>query len=129
MPTEAARARLAELHAAFQVLARTNEGLTLLPQPSPGTATTHDFTVHLVGPGTPRVELRIHTQTANLTALSGSDHASAGDGTIHDRLGLHLADGFAWNDSVCVSAGELAGLLLKHMRRRLKTVGEVTPQG
>jgi hypothetical protein len=129
MPTDAARARLRELEAAFQVLARTHDGLTVLPQPPPEAAPPVDFTVHLVGMGTPQVKLRIHTQTANLTALSGDEHASAGDGTIHDRLGLHLADGYAWNDSVCDSAGELAGLLLKHMRRRLKAVGEVTPGG
>jgi hypothetical protein len=128
MTTDAARARLQELEAAFQVLARTNEGLTVLPQPPPEAAPALDFTVHLVGMGTPQVRLRIQTQTASLTAVSGSDHASAGDGTIHDRLGLHLADGYAWNASICDSAGELAGLLLKHMRRRLKTVGEVTPQ-
>jgi hypothetical protein len=131
--TDAARARLLDLRSAFQVLVRTNEGLSVLPQPQPPPppeATPQaDFTVHLAGSGTPHVSLRIHTDTASLTALSGSDHASAGDGTIHDRLGVHLADGFAWDDSVCASAGELAGLLLKHMRRRLKTVGEVTPQG
>ncbi|HEV7589262.1 MAG TPA: hypothetical protein VGO40_14195 [Longimicrobium sp.] len=128
MTTDAARARLQELEAAFQVLARTNEGLAVLPQPPPGAATPVDFTVHLVGMGTPQVELRIHTQTASLTAVSGDEHASAGDCTIHDRLGVELADGFAWDASICDSAGELAGLLLKHMRRRLKTVGEVTPE-
>ena len=129
MPTAAARARLRELEAAFQVLARTNEGLSVLAQPPPAAARREDFTVHLVGTGTPQVELRIRTRTANLTALSGDEHASAGDGTIHDRLGLHLADGYAWNGSICNSAGELAGLLLKHMRRRLKAVGQVLPQG
>jgi hypothetical protein len=129
MTTDAARTRLRELEAAFQVLARTNEGLTVLPQPPPEAVPASDFTVHLAGMGTPQVRLRIHTQTANLTAVSGSEHGSAGDGTIHDRLGVHLADGYAWDASICDSAGELAGLLLKHMRRRLKTVGEVTPEG
>ena len=129
MTTAAARTRLRELEAAFQALARTDDGLTVLPQPLPEAAAAKDFTVHLVGKGTPQVRLRIQTQTANLTAVSGSEHASAGDGEIHDRLGLHLADGFAWDGSICDSAGELAGLLLKHMRRRLKTVGEVTPEG
>jgi hypothetical protein len=128
MPTDAARARLRELEDAFQVLTRTNEGLSVLPQPPPQATPATDFTVLLVGPGTPQVELRIQTQTADLTALSGNEHASAGVGTIQDRLGLHLADGFAWDASICESAGELAGLLLKHMRRRLKTVGEVRPQ-
>jgi|GEM_PF-3351172 len=129
MTTHAARARLLELHSAFQALTRTNDGLTVLPQPPPGSVPTDDFTVHLAGPGTPTVKLHIHVQTTNLIAHSGSDHASAGDGTIHDRLGVHLGDAFAWDASVCDSADELAGLLLKHMRRRLKTVGEVTPEG
>ena len=129
MPTDAAHARLQGLEAAFQALARTNEGLTVLPQPPPDAASATDFTVHLVGTGTPQVRLRIQTQTANLTAHSGSEHGSAGDGTIHDRLTVHLADGYAWDGASCDSAGELAGLLLKHMRRRLKTVSEVTPQG
>jgi len=129
MTTDAAHARLRELEAAFQALARTNEGLTVLPQPPPEAAPGSDFTVHLAGSGTPQVKLRIHIQSASLTALSGDGHASAGDGTIHDRLGVHLDDGYAWDASICDSAGELAGLLLKHMRRRLKTVGEVTPEG
>jgi hypothetical protein len=129
LATESARARLRELHSAFDALTRTNEGLALLPQPPPAEGGRGEFTVRLAGAGTPQVHLRVHTDTAHLTARSGADHASAGDGEIHDRLGVSLAQGFAWDASVCSSAGELAGLLLKHMRRRLKAVDEVMPEG
>jgi hypothetical protein len=110
------------------VLTRTHEELSLLPEPPPGGATAGRITLRLAGPGSPRVTLRVGTGSADLRAHSGSDHASAGDGEIHDRLGVSLAEGYAWDASVCESAGELADLLLKHMRRRLKTVGEITPE-
>ena len=129
MTTEDGRARLRELRSSFETLARTNDGLSLLAQPPPvGDGAPEHFTLRLVGAGSPEVKLRIQSNAADLMALSGSDRASAGKGEIHDSLGVELADGYAWDGSVCASADELAGLLLKHMRRRLKAVDDVLPR-
>jgi hypothetical protein len=130
MTTEDGRARLRDLRSSFETLALANEGLSLLAQlPQPDDGAPECFTLRLVGAGSPEVKLRVQSNAADLMALSGSDRASAGKGEIHDSLGVELADGFAWDDSVCASADELAELLLKHMRRRLKAVGELLPQG
>lgn len=128
MSTTEARARLHELRGAFDTLILANEGLTLVPPLlPPGGEAPESFVLRLVGAGSPEVHLRVATDAADLTASSGSDHPKAGRGAISDTLGVALDAGFAWDDSVCDSADELAGLLLKHMRRRLKTVAEVLP--
>ncbi|MFL5384172.1 MAG: hypothetical protein ACJ8GN_16755 [Longimicrobiaceae bacterium] len=130
MTTREAGVRLQLLHAAVDELILTTTGLSVLPQSRPLDDNPPDsFTMRLVGGGSPEVRLRIHETTAVLIARSGTDHQSAGKAEIRDDLGVRLETGFAWNDSVCSSANELAGLLLKHMRRRLKAVAEVTPDG
>jgi len=116
--------RLTELRGAFDGLIRDNHGLTLVTVDE---AAPDSFVLRLVGTGSPEVHLRVRTDAAHLTARSGNDHPKAGHGEISDQLGVALGAGFAWDDTVCDSADELAGLLLKHMRRRLKTVAEVLP--
>jgi hypothetical protein len=129
MNTHEGRVRLQELRVAFEALAAVHDGFSVLPEPPAGDGAGHEFTLRLVGAGSPEVRLLLQSDAGDLTARSGSDHESAGVAEIRDRLGVELGRGFAWDDSVCASADELAGLLLKHMRRRLKSVGEVTPQG
>jgi hypothetical protein len=128
MFTQQADTRLHELRSAFEGLTLTTTGLSVLPASRPQAGDIPlAFTLRLVGKGSPEVRLRVRADAADLTARSGSDHPSAGKAEIRDALGVELAKGFAWDDSVCSSADELAGLLLKHMRRRLKAVAEVTP--
>jgi hypothetical protein len=129
MTTREADQRLQQLRTAFDTLVGTSTGLSVLPPASPpdGEA-AGTFTLRLVGGGSAEVRLRLRTNAAFLTALSGADHEKAGLAEIRDDLGVKLAGGFDWDDSVCASADELAGLLLKHMRRRLKTVSEVSPE-
>ena len=129
MATHEADDRLQQLRAAFDELVLANAGLSVLPPAPPAEdGSTSMFTLRLVGAGSPEVRLRVQANAAALTALSGTDHETAGLAEIRDDLGVRLGDGYAWNDSVCASAGELAGLLLKHMRRRLKSVAEVAPE-
>jgi hypothetical protein len=129
MSTQEAQMRLQELHVAFGDLTLTTAGLSMVaPSPLLGSDTPAFFTMSLVGMGSPEVQLRVGMHAADLTARSGSDHQRAGRAEIRDSLGVELETCFAWDDSVCSSAGELAGLLLKHMRRRLKAVAEVTPE-
>jgi hypothetical protein len=129
MATQEAHARLQALHSAFATLSRADEGLSVLAGSSPDSGAAESFTMRLVGGGSPEVRLRVRVDSADLTARSGTDREHAGRGEIRDRLGVRLADGFAWDDSECASADELAGLLLKHMRRRLKAVDDVLPKG
>jgi hypothetical protein len=126
MSTHEAHQRLRQLRVAFDELTLTTTGLSLVPQPGiPGDEPAAVFTMRLVGTGSPEVRLRLDAHAATVTARSGS----AGVAEIHDDLGVELETAFAWDASVCASAEELAGLLLKHMRRRLKAVAEVTPEG
>jgi len=130
MSTHEAHERLRELRSAFDELTFTTTGLSrVVPADRPEDETPETFTIRLVGTGSPEVHLRVGTHATALTAWSGSDHRSAGKAEIRDDLGVELATGFAWNASVCSSGHELAGLLLKHMRRRLKAVAEVEPEG
>ncbi|HSU17022.1 hypothetical protein [Longimicrobium sp.] len=130
MTTHGARLRLQELRGAFDTLTRTHDGLSVLPAPlQPDGDARQSIDLRLIGAGSPEVLLRVWTNSADLTARSGADHLSAGRGEISDSLGVALDSGFAWDASVCDSADELARLLLKHMRRRLKAVGELLPDG
>jgi len=130
MATHEADERLRQLHSAFGDLARTTTGLSLVPESADsGDEIPATFSIRLVGMGSPEVHLRVGAHATALTARSGSDHLAAGVAEIRDDLGVELETGFAWDASVCTSAEELAGLLLKHMRRRLKAVAEVAPEG
>ena len=122
--------RLQALRSSFQALARTDQCLSVEGDGSPPAPEAADdvLILHLVGAGSPAVMLRVRTHDAHLTAQSGDDHQKAGNAVINDRLGVGLADGYHWDDAACASADELAWLLLKHMRRRLKAAGEVAPE-
>ena len=55
-----------------------------------------------------------------VTTLSADDHPEAGQGMVEDVLDVDLREGYDWDDVSCRSAAQLAGLLVKHMRRRTK---------
>jgi hypothetical protein len=55
-----------------------------------------------------------------VTTSSGGLHADAGNSEIVDTLRIDLRSTYAWDDVACDSAEELAHLLVKHMRRRIR---------
>ena len=65
-------------------------------------------------------ELRVGPGRVIVTTRSAGLESSAGDSEIVDRLGVDLTRGYVWDDVHCESADELAGLLLKHLYRRVE---------
>jgi len=124
--------RLRRLGLAFHEIVPATQGLSVNPRrkrmrdhtPLAG----QRFTVRLMDDGPPEVILKVGAEGADVQARTRGANASAGHAAINDHLQVHLADGYGWDDAVCENAGELAALLLKHMRRRLKSVAEIAPE-
>ncbi len=68
----------------------------------------------------PVAVLRVSEGRVSVTTRSAGLNAEAGDTKIVDDLRVDLTNGFSWNDVLCDSAEELAGLLVKHMVRRTR---------
>jgi hypothetical protein len=121
--------RLDELRAAFSRLVDAVPELSFISLDGDGNGSAGaNVAVRLVGEHAPEVVLIVDPHKADVTAHSGDGVAGRRASTlIHDILTVRLTDGFAWNDAFCGTADELAYLLLKHMRRRLKAAGEYEP--
>jgi hypothetical protein len=115
-----------ELRAAFVRLQPGIPGFSVLP-PVEGQLRER-LGVYLVGQNSPEVILFVEEEQADLKAHSGEEQRHAGTALIHDILSVNLTTGFNWDDACCDTADELAYLLTKHMRRRLKAVTELEPE-
>jgi hypothetical protein len=129
MTDPTAHDRLHHLGAAFDELAKTTRGLSVLrghlaPSDDREAGGEH-WTVHLVGRTTPQVTLVVGERGADVQTR-GTEHA--GEAFIHDCLSVDLSRGYRWDDAVCASADELAHLLLKHMLRRLDSASDLRPR-
>jgi hypothetical protein len=84
--------------------------------------------IRLSSPHGPVSILRISNDAVTVTTQSNGLHADAGESEIVDELGVDLSTGYVWDDVLCVSADELAHLLVKHMRRRIRDA-DPEPEG
>ncbi|MGE0161069.1 MAG: hypothetical protein AB7T31_16860 [Gemmatimonadales bacterium] len=76
--------------------------------------------VRLVSPRGPVAVMTLSHSQVTVTTRSGGLHADTGESEIVDNLGIDLTAGFSWDHIECESADELARLLVKHMRRRMR---------
>ena len=76
--------------------------------------------LRLKSPKGPVSVLRISYDEVTVTTHSNGLHADAGTSEIVDELGIDLSNGYAWDAVLCEDADELAHLLVKHMRRRVR---------
>ena len=120
--------RLVELRAAFGRLVDNVPELSFVSADGDGNRNPDQpIVLRLAGAAGRQAVLTVGPHKADVTASSGDGDARAGGTIIHDVLAVRLTDGFAWNDAFRGTADELAYLLLKHMRRRLKAAGEHSP--
>jgi hypothetical protein len=68
----------------------------------------------------PFAVLSVSMVGVTVTTSSGGLHADAGDSEIVDTLRIDLSSDYSWDDVACDTADELAHLLIKHMRRRIR---------
>jgi len=78
------------------------------------------FSVRMVSPRGPSSVLRVSSDGVVVTTRSGGLHGDAGESEIVDTLGIDLSQDFSWDNVRSESADELAQLLVKHMRRRMR---------
>lgn len=76
--------------------------------------------LRLESPHGPVSVLRVSIDEVTVTTHSNGLHADAGTSEIVDELGVDLSNGYTWDAVACESADELAHLLVKHMRRRVR---------
>lgn len=109
--------RLQELCASLVELAERTEALEYL-----GEAPRADGScvIRLTSPRGAISVLEVSPAGVTVTTRSNGVHAEAGESRIVDRLGVDLTTRYAWDHAACNSAEELADLLVKHMRRRVK---------
>jgi hypothetical protein len=84
--------------------------------------------VRLSSPRGPISTLEISGDEVTVTTSSNGLNADAGTSQIVDALGVDLTSGYTWDAVHCESADELAHLLVKHMRRRVREA-DPEPQG
>ena len=85
-----------------------------------GPAGRHDCVLRLSSTHGPVSVLEISSDEVTVTTRSNGLHADAGTSEIVDVLGIDLSNGYAWDAVDCESADDLAYLLVKHMRRRVR---------
>jgi hypothetical protein len=84
--------------------------------------------VRLSSPRGPVSTLEVSGDEVTVTTHSNGLNADAGTSKIIDELGVDLSSGYMWDAVQCESADELAHLLVKHMRRRVRDA-DPEPQG
>jgi hypothetical protein len=88
----------------------------------------HGCVLRLSSPRGPVSVLEVSSDVVTVTTHSNGLNADAGTSEIVDELGVDLSTGYAWDAVRCESADELAHLLVKHMRRRVRDA-DPEPQG
>jgi hypothetical protein len=117
------RDRLRELRDAFSRLLPTVPGLSLMPPRAALLPADVEMCALLLADDHAQVTLMVQVTRADLTAQAA--HTQQDDAVLlRDALAVNLVNDFQWNAAFCGSADELAYLLLKHMRRRLKDAGQ-----
>lgn len=110
----ASEERLLRLCAALEGMAGKVDGLEHVR------AEGQRCTLKLSSPRGPVSVLRVSDVRVTVTTRSAGLNAAAGETEIIDELGIHLEEGFSWDDVHCESPHELARLLVKHMLRRTR---------
>jgi hypothetical protein len=114
--------RLRRLCAALQDRSAQRDDLEIVGDEGP------NCVVRLSSPRGPVSTLEISSDEVTVTTHSNGLNADAGTSKIVDELGVDLSSGYAWDAVLCESADELAHLLVKHMRRRVRDA-DPEPQG
>jgi hypothetical protein len=78
------------------------------------------FSVRITSPRGPVAVMQVSNDGVTVTTRSGGLHRDAGETEIVDTLGINLRVDFSWDDVLSETADQLAQLLIKHMRRRIR---------
>lgn len=114
--------RLRELCASLQSRSGYASDLEIVEGGGPGCV------IRLSSPRGPVSILRVSPDAVTVTTQSNGLHADAGTSEIVDELGVDLSAGYIWDAVRCDSADELAHLLVKHMRRRVRDADPDPPR-
>jgi hypothetical protein len=114
--------RLRQLCEALQDRCAQRDDLEVVGDGRPGCV------LRLSSPRGPVSVLDISSDEVTVTTHSNGLNADAGTSQIVDELGVDLSGGYVWDAVRCESADELAHLLVKHMRRRVRDA-DPEPQG
>jgi len=79
-----------------------------------------EFSVSISSHRGPSSVMRVSSDGVVVTTRSGGLHGDAGESEIVDTLGIDLGADFSWDNVRSESADELAQLLVRHMRRRMR---------